>query len=270
MGLDDREALTVLRGALGSDELVRRFYTRWFAVDAEVADLFPPDMDRQRTVFAKAMTWLLGELIAQRADEPVAFLAQLGRDHRKYAVSRNGTTTACRTPCSPPCAASCSTGGTLDSPAPPSQAVRLIVGIMRGAADAEKGPPFRDGTVVEHLRVTRDVSVIRLRLDEPLHFHPGQYVTVQVPQWPRRWRHLSPSIPADRGGGIEFHVRSVPGGTVSAAIVGETSGRRPVAAVQSARRHARRPQRWRRADGRGRHRVSRPCGRSSWTSAASA
>ena len=94
---------------------------------------------------------------------------------------------------------------------------------MRGAADAEKGPPFRDGTVVEHLRVTRDVSVIRLRLDEPLHFHPGQYVTVQVPQWPRRWRYLSPSIPADRDGGIEFHVRSVPGGTVSTAIVGETA-----------------------------------------------
>ena len=45
-------------------------------------------MDRQRTVFAKAMTWLLGELIDQRAEEPVAFLAQLGRDHRKYGVTQ--------------------------------------------------------------------------------------------------------------------------------------------------------------------------------------
>ena len=77
--------------------------------------------------------------------------------------------------------------------------------------------------MIEHIRASRDVSVIRLQLDRPLYYHPGQYVTVQVPQWPRRWRYLSPSIPADRGGGIEFHVRSVPGGMVSPAIVGETS-----------------------------------------------
>jgi NAD(P)H-flavin reductase len=101
-------------------------------------------------------------------------------------------------------------------------AVTLVIGVMRGAADAEKGPPYCDGTVIEHIRATRDVSVVRLQLDRPLHYHPGQYVTVQVPQWPRRWRYLSPSIPADRGGGIEFHIRSVTGGMVSTAIVGET------------------------------------------------
>ena len=64
--------------------------------------------------------------------------------------------------------------------------------------------------------------MVRLQLDQPLYYHPGQYVTVQVPQWPRRWRYLSPAIPADRGGAIEFHVRSVTGGMVSTAIVGET------------------------------------------------
>ena len=92
MGLDDRDALRMLRDAvdpaLGSDELIRRFYTRWFAIDMSVRDLFPPDMDAQRTAFAQAMTWLFGELIAQRAEEPVAFLAQLGRDHRKYGVTQ--------------------------------------------------------------------------------------------------------------------------------------------------------------------------------------
>lgn len=225
MGLDDREALATLRAAVdpeaGSDELIRRFYTRWFAIDASVRDLFPPDLERQRAVFGQAMTWLLGELIAQRAEEPVAFLAQLGRDHRKYGVTQrhydslqDALITTLRS-------------HLLDKwddrlADAAGQAVALIVGIMRGAADAEKGPPFRDGTVVEHLRVTRDVAVIRLQLDRPMHFHAGQYVTVQVPQWPRRWRYLSPSIPADRGGAIEFHVRSVAGGMVSPAIVGET------------------------------------------------
>ena len=31
---------------------------------------------------------MFGEFIAQRAEEPVAFLAQLGRDHRKYGVTQ--------------------------------------------------------------------------------------------------------------------------------------------------------------------------------------
>jgi NAD(P)H-flavin reductase/hemoglobin-like flavoprotein len=226
VGLDDRDALATLRAAVDpqndSAELIRRFYTRWFAIDTAIRDLFPPDMDHQRSVFAKALTWLLGELIEQRAEEPVAFLAQLGRDHRKYGVTQrhydsmqDALITTLRS-------------HLIDRwdvrlAETAEQAVGLIIGIMRGAADAEKGPPFRDGTVVEHLRATRDVSMVRLQLDNALYFHPGQYVTVQVPQWPRRWRYLSPSIPADRSGAIEFHVRSVAGGMVSTAIVGETN-----------------------------------------------
>jgi NAD(P)H-flavin reductase len=101
-------------------------------------------------------------------------------------------------------------------------AIALAISVMRGAAEAESGPPYCDGTVVQHIRATRDVSIVRLRLDQPLFYHPGQYVTVHVPQWPRRWRYLSPAIPADRGGGIEFHIRSITGGMVSTAIVGET------------------------------------------------
>ena len=244
MGLDDRDALRTLRDAvdpaLGSDELIRRFYTRWFAIDMSVRDLFPPDMTAQRGAFAQAVTWLFGELIDQRAQEPVAFLAQLGRDHRKYGVTQrhydsmqDALLTTLRSQLIE------TWDDRLGEAA--HDAVALFIGVMRGAADAEKGPPYCDGTVIEHIRATRDVSLVRLQLDRPLFYHPGQYVTVQVPQWPRRWRYLSPSIPADRGGGIEFHVRSVSGGMVSPAIVGETTPRRPVAAVQPTRRHAHRP-----------------------------
>jgi len=225
VGLDDRDALAVLRHAvdpqLGSDALIGAFYTRWFAVDLSVRDLFPPDMTRQRTVFAQAMTWVLGELIAQRSREPVAFLAQLGRDHRKYGVTGQHYLTmgeALYTTLRSRLADRWD--DRLDDAA--RDALRLCTGVMAGAADAEQGPPFCDGTVIEHLRPTRDVSVVRLQLDRPLAYHPGQYVTVQVPQWPRRWRYLSPAIPADGGGAIEFHIRSVPGGMVSTAIVNET------------------------------------------------
>lgn len=93
---------------------------------------------------------------------------------------------------------------------------------MSGAADADDAPAWWDGTVVEHIRVSRDLAVARLQLDRPLHYYPGQYVNVHVPQCPRRWRYLSPAIPADPNGRIEFHVRVVPGGLVSNAIVGET------------------------------------------------
>lgn len=225
MGLDDRDALQVLRDTVdpdnGSDALIRDFYTHWFATDLSARDLFPPDMDSQRKIFASALTWLFGELIAQRAEEPVAFLAQLGRDHRKYGVLQGHYDTmhdalyaTLRTHL---------TARWTDRLAEATRdAVALIIGVMRGAADAEQSPAFCDGTVVEHHRVTRDVSVIRLQLDQPMFYHPGQYVTVQVPQWPRRWRYLSPAIPADRSGAIEFHVRSVTGGMVSTAIVGET------------------------------------------------
>jgi NAD(P)H-flavin reductase/hemoglobin-like flavoprotein len=225
VSLDDADALRVLRDAVdpqqGSEELIRRFYTRWFAIDPGVRDLFPPDMGAQRAVFADALTWLFGELIAQRAEEPVAFLAQLGRDHRKYGVIQQHYDSMHR--------ALYSTlrshllerwDGRIEEAA--KHAITLITGVMQGAADAEKGPPWWDATVVDHIQTSRDLSVIRLQLDRPMYYHPGQYVTVQVPQWPNRWRYLSPAMPADPSGTIEFHVRSVLGGMVSTAIVGET------------------------------------------------
>ena len=138
-----------------------------------VRDLFPPDMDAQRTAFAQALTWLFAELIAQRAEEPVAFLAQLGRDHRKYGVTPTALRQHAGRRCSPRCAAIWSTAGTTGSPRRHTDAVALIIGVMRGAADAEKGPPYCDGTVIEHIRASRDVSVVRLQLDRPMFYHPG-------------------------------------------------------------------------------------------------
>ncbi|MEH3139238.1 MAG: FAD-binding oxidoreductase [Mycobacterium kyogaense] len=222
MGLEDRESMHILRGAFDTDDdvLVGDFYTRWFAADLSARDLFPPEMATQRKVFGHALTWLCDELIAQRAEEPVAFLAQLGRDHRKY-----GVTSAHYETLQPALLATLRSHLADRWDRRLSEAVTdvvsLMVGVMSGAADAETSPPFCDGTVLEHLRPARDVSVIRLKMDRALGYHPGQYVPVQIPQWPRRWRYLSPSIPADPAGYVEFHVRSVPGGMVSRAIVGE-------------------------------------------------
>lgn len=226
MGLEDRDALAVLRAAVdpanGADEVIGHFYTRWFAIDPSARDLFPPDLTTQRAAFGHALFWVLGEFVEQRAEEPVALLAQLGRDHRKYGVTQQHYATV-----EPALVGALrdALGQKWDDRVAEAtaHAVNLIVGVMRGAADAERGLPYHDGTVVELHRVTRDVSVVRLQLDQAIDYHAGQYVTVQVPQCPRRWRHLSPAMPADPSGAIEFHVRSVGGGMVSPAIVTETN-----------------------------------------------
>jgi NAD(P)H-flavin reductase/hemoglobin-like flavoprotein len=224
VGLDDRDALHVLQAAVDPEDrngLIGRFYDRWFGLDVAARDLFPPDMAGQRKAFAHALNWVYGELVAQRAEAPVAFLAQLGRDHRTYGVTpahyetlRQALYSTLRD----------ALGQAWTDPVAQAarQSLNLITGVMSGAADADAGPAWWDGTVIEHLRVSRDLAVVRLQLDRPLPYHPGQYVNVAVPQCPRRWRYLTPAVPADDSGTIEFHVRAVPGGLVSTAVVGET------------------------------------------------
>lgn len=224
MGLEDRDALAVLRAAFArddADELIGRFYTCWFAIDHEVRDMFPPDMAAQRALFGEVLGWVLDEFIAQRAEEPVAFLAQLGRDHRKYGVTQEHYETLAH-----------ALYATLNSDLEDQwteavddaarQAINFIAGVMSGAAQAESGPAWWDGSVLEHHRVSRDLAVVRLQLHQPMDYLPGQYVRVEAPQCPRRWRYLSPAIPAQPDGRIEFHVRAVSGGLVSTAMVAET------------------------------------------------
>ena len=225
MGLEDREALRVLHSALEtptrSESIMRQFYATWFTIDDTVVEKFPPDLTHQRAAFSYALRWVLGELVAQRAEEPVAFLAQLGRDHRKYGVRpqhydtmRRALYTALRSGLTDRWT------DAVDDAA--IGALTLMAGVMSGAAGADKTPAWWDGTVLEHQRVSRDLAVVRLQLDQSLPYHPGQYVGVEIPQCQRRWRYLSPAMPSDSQGFIEFHVRAVPGGLVSPAMVGET------------------------------------------------
>ena len=151
----------------------------------------------------------------------MAFLAQLGRDHRKYGVTETQYTSMCQ---SLFLALRAELGDRFSAAVDDAttEALTLIAGAMSGAAAADRQPAWWEGTVLECERVSRDIAVVRLQLDQPMPYLPGQYVSVQVPQCPRRWRYLSPAVPADPNGHIEFHIRAVPGGTVSPAIVGAT------------------------------------------------
>ena len=225
MGLEDRESLRIVQSLLDGptgDDVIQRFYATWFARDPSVLDLFPPDLTHQRHAFTLAMRWLFGEFVAQRSAEPVAFLAQLGRDHRKYGV----TDSQYRTLCQSMFLALREQLGDRFSAAvdeASTEALTLIAGAMSGAAAADPQPAWWDGTVVEFGQMSPDIAVVRLQLDTPMPYLAGQYVSVQVPQCPRRWRYLSPSMPSDAQGRIEFHVRAVPGGAVSPTVVAETA-----------------------------------------------
>ena len=226
MGLEDRESLRIVQSLLdgpGGDGVIRRFYATWFARDPSVGDLFPPDLTHQRAAFTYALRWLLGEFIARRSAEPVAFLAQLGRDHRKYGVTEAQHTSMCQ---SLFLAVRAELGDRFSTAVDDAitEALTLIAGAMSGAAAADRQPAWWEATVVECARVSREIAVVRLQLDEPMPYLAGQYVSVQVPQCPRRWRYLSPAVPSDPDGYIEFHVRAVPGGAVSPGVV---SGTRP-------------------------------------------
>ena len=61
-----------------------------------------------------------------------------------------------------------------------------------------------------------------MQTSEPVPYRAGQYLSVETPQRPRLWRYLSPAIAPRDDGRLEFHVRAVPNGWVSRAIVAHT------------------------------------------------
>ncbi|MFE3291931.1 FAD-binding oxidoreductase [Rhodococcus sp. NPDC059234] len=77
-------------------------------------------------------------------------------------------------------------------------------------------------TVVQHHRLRQDLAVVRLE-GEFVPFTAGQSVAVTVPQNPHVSRRYSPALPPSLDGKLEFHVRTVPAGWISGAIVADTA-----------------------------------------------
>ncbi|MGW0177262.1 FAD-binding oxidoreductase [Rhodococcus sp. NPDC003322] len=77
-------------------------------------------------------------------------------------------------------------------------------------------------TVVQHHRLREDLAVIRLE-GEFVPFAAGQSIGVIVPQNPNLGRRYSPALPPSLDGKLEFHVRTVPAGWLSGAIVADTA-----------------------------------------------
>ncbi|MGP3706968.1 globin domain-containing protein [Gordonia paraffinivorans] len=224
MAIHTRHALHQLRIEVNRDpeRFVTEVYTRMFAIDPDLRDLFGVSMAAQHEAFHRVIDHVLEAIPAATGHtELVELLAQLGRDHRKYGVEPEHYHIM-YSALMGEFAELMAEYWDSETQQTISQAMMLVTGVMRGAAETATDPARWTAEVVEKYRITRDLAVVRLIAHSPLRFRPGQYLEVQVPQWPKVWRNLSSSIPPNPAGELEFHVRAVKGGTVSSAIVGDT------------------------------------------------
>jgi NAD(P)H-flavin reductase/hemoglobin-like flavoprotein len=198
------------------------FYAWLFTVHPQLRDFFPMSMAAQRDRLVTA----LGRIVS-RVDElatVVPFVEELGRDHRRFDIKPDHY--------APVGEALLATLAHFLGPAWTPQlaadwtaAYETVASVMNGAAEEAAGPPSWGATVVAHERRGFDVAVLRVRPDPHFPYRAGQAVPVEVPSRPRLWRYYSPASAPRRDGTLELHVKAVPGGQVSTAIVsGLTAG----------------------------------------------
>jgi NAD(P)H-flavin reductase/hemoglobin-like flavoprotein len=202
-----------------AEALAQYFYGALFVVAPDCRDLFPVSMTTQRSRLLRALVYVVQ--MVDRPDELVTFLGQLGRDHRKFAVvSRHYDAVGIALLAA--LKRFLKEKWTVEVESAWSTAYGVIAKTMREAAQAETGPASWAATVLDHRKLTRDIAAVKVRTEGLLPYRAGGYVSVEVPQRPRLWRYLSPATAPRGDGELTFHVRSVPGGWVSGAIVNHT------------------------------------------------
>lgn len=199
-----------------SEELGKHFYSNLFRLAPETRDLFPVNMEVQRSRLLRAVVYVVQ--MVDQPDDLVPFLRQLGRDHRKFGVLAahynalgHALIGSIR-----------DFAGSVWTPEVErawQDAYALVAKSMQEAAAAERGPASWLGRVVSHRRIGWDLAVVTLETDQPIPYQAGQYVSVETPHRPRLWRYLSPANAPRDDGTVEFHVRAVENGWVSRAIV---------------------------------------------------
>ncbi|WP_067467380.1 globin domain-containing protein [Actinomadura macra] len=203
------------------DKSAGYFYGRLFAENPRLRPLFPPAMDSQRDRLFHALTRIVWS--QDSPAELAAYLARLGQGHRRFGVLPEHY---------------------------PAVGAALIATLRRFAADvwspeaeaawtaaydaaatamieaaeqeSENTPPWWVAEVVAHDRRAADLAVLTLRPGRPLPYSPGQYVTVQTSRWPRVWRPYSIANAPRPDGLLRLHVRALPAGWVSGALVRHT------------------------------------------------
>ncbi|WP_373300491.1 globin domain-containing protein [Streptomyces chromofuscus] len=201
-----------------ADKVTSYFYALLFVHHPELRPLFPAAMDAQRDRLLKALL-----TAAEHIDNTgvlVPYLQNLGRGHRKYGTE----------PAHYPAVGECLIGSLSryaesvwsdETEAAWVRAYTTISQVMidAAAADELRAPAWWHAEVVAHDLRTPDVAVVTVRPDQPYPFLAGQYASVETPWWPRIWRHYSFASAPRSDGLLSFHVKAVPAGWVSNALV---------------------------------------------------
>ena len=201
---------------------VRSFHLELFGSAPELVAQFPPGLGEHRGAFVR-MTEHILETFAEGADPPrlIDLLGQLGRDHRKYQLTQRDYRLA-QAAFAKALVATAREGG--DS-AFAARAAALVCQVMEQEASREEAPETWEAEVVERIDHPGPTVVVRLiaaQTARPAPFAVSQYLATQIPQCPGHWRYFSPAVPPNQNGELEFHIRAVPGGTVSGSILKHT------------------------------------------------
>lgn len=201
-----------------ADKVTSYFYALLFVRHPYLRPLFPAAMDAQRDRLLKALLTAAEHI--DNAPVLVDYLQNLGRGHRKYG------TRAEHYPAVGECLIGALSKYASGSWSAETEAawVRTYTRISQAmidaaAADELRAPPWWYAEVVSHDLRTPDVAVVTVRPDQPYPFLAGQYTSLETPWWPRIWRYYSFASAPRPDGLLSFHVKAVPAGWVSGALV---------------------------------------------------
>ncbi len=210
------ESFAVL--AADPQQSMEYLYARLFADAPELRSLYPLAMTHTRTAVFEALARMIAGL--EDATGTERMLDLLARDHRKFGVREKHLE-----PFFDAVVQTAEYRSGSDWTPEKAAAWRSVTGycarVMAAAArrDEAREPAWWIGEVVQHDQRADTIAVLSIRPDKPLNYLPGQYISVQTPRWPRIWRSYSIAN-APRGNGLlDIHVRAVPGGLVSTALV---------------------------------------------------
>jgi NAD(P)H-flavin reductase/hemoglobin-like flavoprotein len=207
-------------GAAG-DGAAAYFYGWLFAGHPELRALFPIAMNEQRDRLFRALGRIVRSL--STPEELAAYLTQLGRDHRKYSVEPEMYD-----------AVGDALMATLRAYAGPAftsaaqeawaEAYKAASSLMIESANKDSlgAPPFWTAEVVGNEQRRPGIAILTVASYLPLAYEPGQHLTMQTPRWPKVWRPYSIACRPRDDGLMTFHVKAVPGGWVSNALVYHT------------------------------------------------
>ena len=218
-----RAPLLTLRSLITDPRFPELFSRALRAADPDFRELFPRDATPVLREFVRAMAYALETTEAaagdrHRVEEVVGFARHLGADHRKLELRPHhhqhfgDALIATLRHLG-------GSGWSEELERTMRTAYRVLSTALQEGAATGAGPTRVGATVVDVLRPTRDVVVVRLISDQMIGYHPGQYLSALTPYAAGTWRRLSPSIPSNPAGQIEFHIREVPGGALSSALV---------------------------------------------------